>query len=244
MMKAERTQQEYYTRTAHLYDDMHVHIDDEHYVALQYVSGLISQLGIASVLDVGCGTGRGIKYLLERNPEVRVHGIDPVKALLQQASGRNLIPANFMSLASGEALPFADQSFDASCELGVLHHVREPNRVVQEMMCVSKKAIFLSDENRFAHGKMFSRWAKLALCNLGIFRGAYFIKTLGKGHRWTEGDGLAYSYSVFDSFKMLSDWGDRVILIPTDNVKPQSRFHPLLTSFHVLLCAIRQQGPE
>jgi hypothetical protein len=40
---------------------------------------------------------------------------------------------------------------------------------------------------------------------------------------------------------MLSEWADRVILIPTDKVKATSMFHPLLTSFHVLLCAVRDR---
>ena len=46
---------------------------------------------------------------------------------------------------------------------------------------------------------------------------------------------------VFDSSAMLSEWADRVILIPTDKVKATSMFHPLLTSFHVLLCAVRDR---
>jgi hypothetical protein len=115
------------------------------------------------------------------------------------------------------------------------------------MLRVSRKAVFLSDENRFAHGSMLFRWAKLALCKAGIFRAAYQLKTSGKGYRFSEGDGLAYSYSVFDSIKPLSNWADRVILIPTDradapkqrNERGGSVFHPLLTSFHLLLGAIR-----
>jgi hypothetical protein len=53
---------------------------------------------------------------------------------------------------------------------------------------------------------------------------------------------MAYSYSVFDALEVLSEWSDRVIVIPTDEVKTKSLFHPLLTSFHVLLCAVRDGG--
>jgi ubiquinone/menaquinone biosynthesis C-methylase UbiE len=134
------------------------------------------------------------------------------------------------------------RSFDAVFECGILHHVKEPSRIVGEMMRVSRKAIFLSDENRFAHGSTFARWAKLLLYKSGIFDRAYRLKTLGKGYRYSEGDGLAYSYSVFDAFEELSEWADRVILIPTDKAKSKSMFHPLMTSFHVLLCAIRDGG--
>jgi hypothetical protein len=75
-----------------------------------------------------------------------------------------------------------------------------------------------------------------------MFRAAYLLKTAGKGYRFSEGDGLAYSYSVFDALEVLSEWSDRVIVIPTDEVKTKSLFHPLLTSFHVLLCAVRDGG--
>jgi ubiquinone/menaquinone biosynthesis C-methylase UbiE len=238
-MNAETLQREYYQRTAHLYDAAHVREGDEHHLALQYISSFFDVLGVSSVLDVGCGTGRGIKYFLENKPAIRVHGIEPVSALIQQAVTVNSIPAAMITAGSGEALPFADRTVDAAFECGILHHVRNPNRIVKEMMRVSRKAVFLSDENRFAHGSSFSRWAKLLLCKTGTFQSAYRFKTLGKGYRFSEGDGLAYSYSVFDSAEMLSKWADRVILIPTGDVQPTSIFHPLMTSFHVLLCAVR-----
>ncbi len=242
MRTAEAVQREYYERTAHLYDASHVRDGDEHYVALRHIGGFFDALGIASVLDVGCGTGRGVKYFLERRPGVLVQGIEPVAALIDQAVHVNFVPPGLITKGNGEALPFADQTFDAVFECGILHHVKEPNQIVKEMTRVSRKAIFLSDENRFAHGSTFARWAKLLLCKTGIFRAAYCLKTLGKGYRFSEGDGLAYSYSVFDSMQVLSEWADRVIVIPTDEVKTKSVFHPLLTSFHVLLCAIRDGG--
>jgi ubiquinone/menaquinone biosynthesis C-methylase UbiE len=242
MRTAASIQREYYERTAHLYDASHVRDGDEHYVALRHIGGFFDALGISSVLDVGCGTGRGMKYFLERRPGILVQGVEPVAALIDQAVHVNSVPPGLIMEGTGEALPFADQTFDAAFECGILHHVKEPNQIVREMMRVSRKAIFLSDENRFAHGSTFARWVKLLLCKTGIFRAAYRLKTLGKGYRFSEGDGLAYSYSVFDSIQVLSEWADRVIVIPTDEVKTKSVFHPLLTSFHVLLCAIRDGG--
>lgn len=239
MRAAATLQREYYERTAHLYHAEHVREGDEHYVALKHISGFFDVLGISSVLDVGCGTGRGMQYFLRNRPGVAVRGVEPIAALMEQAVNVNAIPAGLIQQGSGESLPFADRTFDAAFECGVLHHVKDPNRIVREMMRVSRKAVFLSDENRFAHGSLFARWAKLLLCKAGVFRGAYRLKTLGKGYRFSEGDGLAYSYSVFDSCAVLSEWADRVILIPTDDVKATSVFHPLLTSFHVLLCAVR-----
>ena len=244
MRTATAMQREYYERTAHSYDAEHVHEGDEHYLALRHISGLCDVLHVSSVLDVGCGTGRGMKYFLQNKPGVTVRGVEPVAALIEQAVTANSVPADLIAEGTGEALPFADQSFDAVFECGILHHVKEPNRIVREMMRVSRKAVFLSDENRFAHGSVFSRWAKLLLCKAGVFEAAYRLRTLGKGYRFSEGDGLAYSYSVFDSCGVLSAWADRVIVVPTDDVKAKSVFHPLLTSFHVLLCAVRDGGEK
>jgi ubiquinone/menaquinone biosynthesis C-methylase UbiE len=242
MRTAEIIQREYYERTADRYDAEHVREGDEHYIALRHISGMLDLLGISSVLDVGCGTGRGVKYFLDERPGVEVRGVEPVAALIERAVGAKSIPPELITEGSGEALPFADESVDAAFECGILHHVKEPKRIVREMMRVSRKAIFLSDENRFAHGSVFARWAKVILCKTGVFRAAYRLKTVGKGYRFSEGDGLAYSYSVFDEMELLSEWADRVIVIPLDEVETTSVFHPLLTSFHVLLCAVRDGG--
>lgn len=38
--------------------------------------GYIKQDRITSVLDVGCGTGKAMRYLMEKMPRLRVHGFD------------------------------------------------------------------------------------------------------------------------------------------------------------------------
>ena len=53
----ELTQRSYYAETAGNYDEMHLSPDDEHYVSLSYISAFVRQLGVRTVLDVGCGTG-------------------------------------------------------------------------------------------------------------------------------------------------------------------------------------------
>ena len=59
-------------------------------------------------LDVGCGEGRFCRKL--RAMQVPVVGIDPTEALLAQARTRD--PGGEYHLASAEALPFPDASFD------------------------------------------------------------------------------------------------------------------------------------
>jgi len=187
---------------------------------------------------VGCGTGRGIGYFLERHPGLTIRAVEPVQELIDQCQ-RKGIPADLVLCARGEELPFPDKCFDAVCEFGVLHHVREPDLVVREMMRVARRAIFLSDSNRFGGGRLPLRWAKLLLHKAGLWNAAYFLKTGGKGFRTSEGDGVSFSYSIFDSYGLLSEWADRVMVIPTKAATSRSWLHPLLTSDHALLCAIK-----
>ena len=234
----EDIQRQYYTETSSLYDEMHGSKDYEHYVALNYVASFMDLLGISSVLDVGSGTGRAVKYLFEKG--VKVQGIEPVIALTNQAIQKNGIAAESLVCGIGEHLPFADNSYDAVCEFGILHHVQDPNAVVEEMIRVARKVIFLSDSNRFGQGSKPSRWIKLLLYKMNLWGVADLIKTRGRGYTISEVEGVAYSYSVFDSIDLLAGWANRIILIPTRKEEFISWLHPLLTASHILPCAIRE----
>ena len=159
--------------------------------------------------------------------------------MIEQAEAGNGVPAGTISRGDGTALDFADRSVDAVCEFGVLHHVADPAAVVREMTRVARRAVFLSDDNRFAGGGAAHRAIKYLLVRLGLWSSAYRVRTGLRGYHQTSGDGgVAYSYSVYDSFDQLNEWGDRVFLIPTTPVR-NSWFHPLFSAPHILLCALR-----
>ncbi len=232
-------QQEYYQKTASKYHETHVIVGDEHYISLSYISALIKTLSITSVLDIGCGTGRGVEYIQKLNPDVKIIGIEPIQALLDVGVKNGISPKSLFR-ASGLALPFTDKVFDAVIELGILHHVNNPGKVVMEMLRAAKKAVFISDSNIFAQGCNFVKLLKLFLYKIGLWRVAKFIQTGGKGYTISEGDGLAYSYSVYFQYELLANWADRIIVIPIRSPKKVSHWwSPLLTADTVLLCAIR-----
>jgi ubiquinone/menaquinone biosynthesis C-methylase UbiE len=238
----EQIQHDFYTATAERYDSMHVAEGDEHYRALELISALVDGLGYRSVLDVGTGTGRGVKHFLDRHEGIEARGVEPVPAMIEQAE-RGGIPEGSIVRASGDQMPFEDGSFDAVCELGVLHHVADPNAVVAEMARVARRAVFLSDANRFANGGPVHRVAKYVLYRLGLWPLVYRLVTRGRGYHLNPGDGgVAYSYSVYDSLPLLNEWADRVFIVPTVPART-SWFHPLFGAHNVLLCALRDQGP-
>jgi ubiquinone/menaquinone biosynthesis C-methylase UbiE len=237
----EQLQHDFYTATAGLYDGDMVHAGDEHYVALDLISKLIDGFGYRSVLDVGTGTGRGISFLTERHQALEVRGVEPVRAMIDQAERVNRVPEGCIVEARGADLPFSDAAFDAVCEFGVLHHVADPDEIVREMTRVARRAVFLSDENRFANGGAVHRAAKYALYRLGLWPIAYRIANRGRPYHLSEGDGgVVYSYSVYDSLPALSEWADRVFLVPTVPTRA-SRFHPLFSARNILVCALRDE---
>jgi hypothetical protein len=54
------------------------------------------------------------------------------------------------------------------------------------------------------------------------------------------GDGLAYSYSVYDSYDLVALWADRIILVPANPGNAPSWFHPLLNRDAILLFALQR----
>jgi ubiquinone/menaquinone biosynthesis C-methylase UbiE len=232
-------QRRYYTDTAAKYDSMHAGEGDAQPEILSAVSALLQMVRPRTLLDVGCGTGRGIEYLLSTIPGLSAFGIEPVRALIEQSAEKARIPRGIALQGSGDALPFADASIDVVCSFAILHHVREPNRIVREMLRVARKAVVIADSNRFGQGSWPMRWAKLLLYKMGLWGVVNFAKTGGKGYRITEGDGLAYSYSLYDSFDCLAQGSKRLIVIPAGSGKTRSWMHPLLTSEGVIALAIK-----
>lgn len=231
-------QRDYYTETAPLYESMHVQPGDEHFVALEYASALLNVVRAKSVLDVGSGTGRAVRFLRQRRADLQVEGVEPVGELREQAQALGTP----LHKASGEDLPFPDDSFDVVMSFGLLHHVTDPVPVISEMTRVARAGIMISDVNRFGQGSTAAGTLKLAIHRVGLWPTFEQIRTRGRGYMESSGDGIFYSYSIFDSMPQLQAWADKVFIVPT---LPQKKL-PLaqLATPHALLVAFREpSGP-
>ncbi len=240
--RAVEIQRQYYTNTAARYEAMHLHEGSGDALGMKFVHSILRMVEARTILDVGAATGRGIRDLKAALPESFVCGIEPVIALVEQATRSGSTASGPVLQGRGDALPFCDASFDAVCEFAVLHHVADPSAIVKEMLRVAKKAIIIADSNRFGQGSRSARLLKLALYKTKLWNVFNYLRTSGKGYQITEGDGLAYSYSVYDSFELIAQWADRVILIPNAGQDGTSWLHPLLNSGGVLVCALRERG--
>ena len=195
-------QRNYYKNTAGQYDEAHVNVKDEHYLAASLMIAAIDFFGICSILDIGSGTGRIVSLIKEKRPGIHIVGIEPV-AELREVGYRGGLSTSELVSGDALALQFADEEFDLVCEFGVLHHINAPKLVISEMLRVSKMAIFISDSNNFGQGSLAIRKLKQIINNIGLWKLADLIKTKGRGFSISEGDGLAYSYSVFNDYKQI-----------------------------------------
>jgi SAM-dependent methyltransferase len=229
-------QRRYYQETAVNYNHMHVDGNDtEHYFALSMLVGIIDYLAIGSILDIGSGTGRAIAHLKKMRPDLLVRGVEPVRALREVGYGQGISPAELTD-GNALALEFTDGAFDLVCEFGVLHHIRHPEIAVGEMLRVARTAIFISDSNNFGQGSFLVRTVKQILNALSLWSIADLIKTRGKGYNVTEGDGLAYSYSVFNNYEQIYQQCQTVHLTNT----LAARINPYRTAGHVALLGIKK----
>jgi len=227
-------QREYYRRTASRYDEMHVHGDGEHTFALWFMMSMIRYLECRSVLDIGSGTGRALFMLKREMPEIRICGIEPSPDLRAAAQAKGLA---FDEIVDGDAqsLKFRDGEFDLVCAFGALHHIPKPALAVDEMLRVSKRAIFISDANNFAQGSAPIRAVKQIVNSLRLWPLLDYIKSRGKGYILSEGDGLAYSYSVFNNYSQVRRACVSVHLLNTTD----ARVNPYRTAATVAMLGVK-----
>jgi SAM-dependent methyltransferase len=107
-----------------------------------------------TVLDVGCGTGRYLRWL--RGLGLLALGVDISEPMLG-ASRRADRTSPAAAVADGAHLPFAHASFDVAIAVSVLEFLREPWALLVEMRRVARRGLFLGVLNQR------SLWAK-TLC--------------------------------------------------------------------------------
>jgi len=217
-----------------------MHAEPEHQLALHLLAAFIECFDVGSILDVGAGTGRAMAWLKHRFPDLIIKGVEPVENLRRQAYAKGIPPQDLIA-GDGYALPFADASFDLVCEFAVLHHVLDPNRVVGEMSRVACRMVCISDCNFMGQGRRWLRILKWALYLAGLWPAANWAKTRGKRYTYSEDDGIAYSYSVFQSLPALRRVSNDVRIVRTSS-GCEWPYATMLSAAHVLLIALNRQG--
>lgn len=105
------------------------------------------------VLDVGCGSGYGAKFLMDRCAHFT--GVDISKEAVEYARSRYSAPnVNYELIQNLEnnPLPFADEEFDIVLSFQVIEHIRNTRLYLSEIRRVLKQqglAIFATPDRRY-----------------------------------------------------------------------------------------------
>lgn len=158
-----------------------------------------------SVLDVGCGTGYFTTRFAQHSHGA-VAGLDPNVEWLNYAAGH--APRRIAWVAArGEALPFADRSFDITISVAALCFMADQEQALREIIRVSRRRFALGLLNRRSllwrqKGRgggvgayRGARWhtpeearellKNIAPCNVRL-RTAIFFPGGGRAARWLE----------------------------------------------------------
>jgi ubiquinone/menaquinone biosynthesis C-methylase UbiE len=90
------------------------------------------------VLDVGSGNGYVLSKYAREGAEVYGVDLTPTAISLCQQRFALLGLRGHFELANAERLPFADNTFDCVCSMGVLHHTPDTTTAVEEIYRVLK----------------------------------------------------------------------------------------------------------
>lgn len=183
------------------------------------------------VLDIGCGPGVDIHFLIDGN---EVHGIDISDKVLSIAKDQGIIPHK-IDLSVIDKLPFRDEVFDIIIATDILEHLFSPKKLLHEIhrVCKSDGFAVISVPNHFY-------WEM----RLRILKGKGVVLPFHKSNEW---DYFHIRFFTLPSFeKLLNDAGfyikerfyDKFINVPKGLPyfidKKLARKFPALFSMHFI----------
>lgn len=139
---------------------------DRYRFAAQRTAGL-------RILDCACGTGYGVRLLVDRGDAAAAIGIDINHQSIDYARTHHTVDAATFICASGEALPIGNHSFDIITSFETIEHVPDDEKLVSEFYRVLKPGglLIISTPNQWPladapfHVREYDRRSFLAVLN-------------------------------------------------------------------------------
>jgi ubiquinone/menaquinone biosynthesis C-methylase UbiE len=242
-VSTEEIQRKHYELTAEAYDEESgLGKSPEHELALHLLLAVVGSIQAESLLDVGSGTGRALRFLATHRPELACVGVEPVESL-RRVAYQNGIAEGSLIEANGYQLPFCDGAFDIVTEFGVLHHAERPELILREMLRVARYAVFLSDSNNLGMGPFYARLIKNVCFRFGLWRTLNWLRTRGRGYVFEPNDGLWYYYSVFQHFRELRSRCHSVHVVNTRGSSRTPWFSASHAAVFATKSAIKERSP-
>ena len=108
----------------------------------QVAEKIAAHLKSGTILDLGTGPGYLPIEIVKKSSQIQITGIDLSRKLIQMAranaSTAGLADRLNFQLGNAAALDFEDSSFDMVISTGMLHSIKEPVKVLQEIYRVLK----------------------------------------------------------------------------------------------------------
>jgi ubiquinone/menaquinone biosynthesis C-methylase UbiE len=123
---------EHFDHWSSTYEDswmQRVFFDPAHQAVLALAAKFVQQP--ASVLDVGCGTGKLLRQARTRWPEAQLIGVDPANGMIETA--KRLTPNATFFPGMAEALPLQDTSVDLALSTISFHHWQDQAAGIREI---------------------------------------------------------------------------------------------------------------
>lgn len=144
-------------------------IRDRHAAVLDWIDTLALEPG-SKVLEIGCGAGFMAIALAQRG--LRVHAIDSVESMIEQAhlNAMESRVTDLLCLDIGDVytLAFEDESFDLVLAIGVIPWLERADLAIQQMARVTRHGgyILLTYANRAGLVSLLDPWTNPALVPL------------------------------------------------------------------------------
>ncbi|MFZ0006518.1 MAG: class I SAM-dependent methyltransferase [Methanoregula sp.] len=122
---------EHFNHWSKSYDEswmQHLYFDRIHKRVLNLVDAGYTP---ATIVDVGCGTGRLLRKARERWPHASLTGIDPAEGMVKKA--RILMPDTVFIVSPAESIPLPDASVDLVFSTTSFHHWQDQAQGIREI---------------------------------------------------------------------------------------------------------------
>ncbi len=97
----------------------------------------LQRRNVRNLIDIGCGNGAFLAFFHTHSPSAKLSGLDLSHEMVVRS--RERLPGSNIVEGDAEAMPFADESFDAvSCHMSIHHHPH-PEKSLSEMYRILEK---------------------------------------------------------------------------------------------------------
>ena len=94
--------------------------------------------GNGKVLEIGCGNGQGTQLIQKHFQPRTVVGIDLDPQMIKIARQKDYKGEADFQVANVNNLPFKDNTFDAVFDFGIIHHIPNWKKAIEEIVRVTK----------------------------------------------------------------------------------------------------------